>query len=149
MHLVWSVQVEDATLCVILEQLTIFISFWPDASNSRPCSSDALALFSHVDSDGFLAIFSATVSRHFMIRSLERRLKQLEADMKRGEEKAAVKAGYNFCTRPSVRKYFKTNNFSNYGTTSCYMAWMDIIGLDVIKKYSFNMFSYLWWSMKI
>ena len=65
------VTLEDATLHVLLEWSAIFISFWRDASSSRPCSSTALALFSNTDSDGFLAIFSAAVSRHSVTRLLE------------------------------------------------------------------------------
>ena len=90
------VTLEDTTVCVLLERSAIFISFWCDASSSRSCSSSTLALFSNVDSDGFLAISSTAVSRHFVTRSLERRLKQLEVDVQRGQEEAVEKAAYNF-----------------------------------------------------
>ena len=59
------VALEYATVRVLSEWSAIFMSFWRGASSSRPCSSAALALFSNVDSDGFLAVFSAAVSRHW------------------------------------------------------------------------------------
>ena len=90
------VTLEDSALHVLLEWLAIFITFWHDASSPRPCSSVTLALFSDVDSDGFLAIFSAAVSRYSVTRLLERRLKQLEADVQRGQEEAVAKEAYNF-----------------------------------------------------
>ena len=80
-----------------LEQSATFVSFWRDASSSRPCSSTALALFSDVDFNGFLAIFSAAVfSLAFREPLLELKLKQLEAVVQRGQEEAVEKAAYNF-----------------------------------------------------